>query len=62
MTSGSVSVTAGNETPPTCMVCGEPVKKFGSSARYPKTCSAQCLSVVRARNGTNNRKKSYWNR
>lgn len=46
--------------PITCMVCGKETKPY-AGGRYPKTCSKECLSVIRAKNGTrNNQLKRGW--
>lgn len=43
-----------------CIECGNECKPF-KTGKYPKTCSKECLSVVRARNGTrNNQFKRGW--
>lgn len=35
-----------------CIVCNQPTEPFKSTGKYPKTCSPECLSILRGRNGT----------
>lgn len=64
MTDRSVVVNrASSNTPPVCIVCGEPTKPFknGKDYEYPKTCSPECLSKLRSEISKRNKHRVRWN-
>jgi len=35
-----------------CIVCNQPTEPFKSTGKYPKTCSKECLSILRSQNSS----------